>query len=381
MIIPVILLGIFLLVLLVAGGLWLKDHYFGGTESSSDVIDQALVDRLADITTTNGEMISISDSYSDDKVTNETEALESVKKISSILGISDINTNLSYNSSQELNGDTYYQFDEYLNGIRVYGRELTVMADETGNILGLSTNYQETEVDSPENTISKEEVTTLLKEHYNQEIQYLEEPVLLYYEYEGEMHLCWYSQMKNPAEYAFADAFSGEILEADTMVCFEADTYTQDGYTINISRVNGTNYYKDTQRKLEICDTIETKDANGKKAIELIEANPVTSSFKDGKADKTALKVQEMVAKAYDYFAGKGVYRTENGLARNYKIRVNVNKCRYQEDGKVKIENMKNNACWTLDNDWDLIVIGQKSANENIVWHEYTHSIVYNYVT
>ena len=190
MIIPVILLGIFLLVLLVAGGLWLKDHYFGGTESSSDVIDQALVDRLADITTTNGEMISISDSYSDDKVTNETEALESVKKISSILGISDINTNLSYNSSQELNGDTYYQFDEYLNGIRVYGRELTVMADETGNILGLSTNYQETEVDSPENTISKEEVTTLLKEHYNQEIQYLEEPVLLYYEYEGEMHLC-----------------------------------------------------------------------------------------------------------------------------------------------------------------------------------------------
>lgn len=381
LIIPVILLGIFLLVLLVAGGLWLKDHYFGGTESSSDVIDQALVDRLADITTTNGEMISISDSYSDDKVTNETEALESVKKISSILGISDINTNLSYNSSQELNGDTYYQFDEYLNGIRVYGRELTVMADETGNILGLSTNYQETEVDSPENTISKEEVTTLLKEHYNQEIQYLEEPVLLYYEYEGEMHLCWYSQMKNPAEYAFADAFSGEILEADTMVCFEADTYTQDGYTINISRVNGTNYYKDTQRKLEICDTIETKDANGKKAIELIEANPVTSSFKDGKADKTALKVQEMVAKAYDYFAGKGVYRTENGLARNYKIRVNVNKCRYQEDGKVKIENMKNNACWTLDNDWDLIVIGQKSANENIVWHEYTHSIVYNYVT
>lgn len=381
LIIPVILLGIFFAVLLVAGGLWLKDHYLGEKENSSGVIDQALVDRLADITTTNGEMISISDSYSDDKVTNETEALESVKKVSSILGISDVNTNLSYNSAQELNGDTYYQFDEYLNGIKVYGRELTVMADETGSILGLSTNYQETEVDSPENAISKEEVTTLLKEHYNQEIQYLEEPVLLYYEYEGEMHLCWYLQMKNPAEYAFVDALSGEILEEDIMACFEADTYTQDGYTINISRENGTNYYKDTQRKLEICDTVETEDANGKKAMELIDPNPVTSSFEDGKADKTALKVQEMVAKAYDYFARKGVYRTENGVTRNYKIRVNVNKCRYLEDGKVKIDNMKSNACWTLDNDWDLIVIGKKSANENTVWHEYTHSIVYNYVT
>ncbi|MBQ8469420.1 MAG: hypothetical protein IJ547_02375, partial [Clostridia bacterium] len=85
---------------------------------------------------------SLAAGFTDVKITNKTSAVEAVQSVKEKLGLNDAEEELEVVGTQKINGDKYYRMQQYHKGIPVYGRNVVVGADEDGNALSLTTNYE-----------------------------------------------------------------------------------------------------------------------------------------------------------------------------------------------------------------------------------------------
>ena len=85
---------------------------------------------------------SLAAGFTDVKIKDKSTAVEAVQSVKDQLGMTNAEDELEVVGTRKVNGDKYYRMQQYHNGIPVYGRNVVVGADEDGNSLSLTTNYE-----------------------------------------------------------------------------------------------------------------------------------------------------------------------------------------------------------------------------------------------
>lgn len=92
----------------------------------------------------NGTISSIDGTFTDVYVYDAETALDALYTVRKLLGMKDPKSTLVLNSTFEGNGDedyTSYFFDQVYDSVPVYGRNVTVVAEDAGRTLSLDSNY------------------------------------------------------------------------------------------------------------------------------------------------------------------------------------------------------------------------------------------------
>lgn len=85
--------------------------------------------------------IALEAGFTDVKVTDEKSALEAISSVADVIGIENIQEELKISSSDIIDNDAYYRFQQYYNNIPVYGKSVCLVTDEDGNAVSLTANY------------------------------------------------------------------------------------------------------------------------------------------------------------------------------------------------------------------------------------------------
>ncbi len=93
------------------------------------------------LTDPDSNYISFTEGFTDVLVTDEKSAREAIKSVADVIGIENVDDELKISSTNTVDSDTYYRFQQYYNGIPVYGRNVILAADENGTALTLTGNF------------------------------------------------------------------------------------------------------------------------------------------------------------------------------------------------------------------------------------------------
>ena len=86
--------------------------------------------------------IALESGFTDIKVTDEESALEAISTVADVIGIENVEKELKISSTNTVDSDTYYRFQQYYNDIPVYGSTIVISADKDGNATALVSNYK-----------------------------------------------------------------------------------------------------------------------------------------------------------------------------------------------------------------------------------------------
>ena len=87
--------------------------------------------------------VLLSEDFTDKKIVDESSALEAIEDVAKILRLGNAKQELNSSQIDTVFGHTYYRFQQTYKGYPVYGRTVTVSADEDGNALLLAGNISE----------------------------------------------------------------------------------------------------------------------------------------------------------------------------------------------------------------------------------------------
>lgn len=85
---------------------------------------------------------SLNAGFTDVKIKDKSSALKAVESVKEKLGLTSAEKELEVVGTQKSGGNKYYRMQQYHDGLPVYGRQMVVGADEDGNSLSLTTNYE-----------------------------------------------------------------------------------------------------------------------------------------------------------------------------------------------------------------------------------------------
>lgn len=88
-----------------------------------------------------GDFVQLTSGFTDVKVTDEDSALEALDDVAPALGVEDTEDQLEPAESSNALDTTYYRYSQTYEGIPVYGRGITMGADENGEAVLLTSNY------------------------------------------------------------------------------------------------------------------------------------------------------------------------------------------------------------------------------------------------
>lgn len=86
--------------------------------------------------------VMLDSGFTNVKVKDEKTALKAIGSVASTLGITDVNKELQSVRKDTIDTDTFYKFQQYHNGIPVYGKTVTLMADKKGRAQTLVSNVE-----------------------------------------------------------------------------------------------------------------------------------------------------------------------------------------------------------------------------------------------
>ena len=241
-----------------------------GTLVYFDVVDIPVVERIiaqlgfgSDKPTDDLYFQSLSNGFTDRKITDKESALEALEDVADVIGIENVQGEFVICEENTISDNTYYRFQQECNGIPVYGRSITVVADKNGNSLSLSGNYlnkrNENWSISPE--ISEESVAEIVKQHYGKDTIFRNEGLTFYSFNDCDFELAWkiYVSDYGISKYCFVSAISGEVVAelaltyTERTLCsgLDVDGKHQDFYA---EYENSKYIMKDTERDICVYD-------------------------------------------------------------------------------------------------------------------------------
>ncbi len=314
------------------------------------------------------QITSISGVFSEVIVSSPIEAVYSIYSIKTLLGIDDSDIELKFNKlNHSISGETY-TFQQYYNGIEVYGRTLTVSVDKYGKVTSLQSSFISQSIlekVSLEPQISESKLNNILLNEYEY-VEMVSSRLVLYC---GKKNLypqlAYVIQLKNEDinDTVFINAIDGNIIEKFENILYER--ITGEGQNENkkqvsfpVSKTSFLFYKKytleDTSRKIYVynCNNNDNK----------------YTSKNNTWSDATAISAYTNVITAYDWWKSNFNYVGIDGTGGNVKV--------YVHDPRYK-----NNAFYVPNNpslhfcDTDMADVTKASALD-CIGHEYTHAII-----
>lgn len=166
--------------------------------------------------------------FTDVTITDPDSALEAISSVKGDLGLSDAQKELKINVTQNYGKNKYYRFQQYYNGVPVYGREVVVGANKKGQALSLNANYrplskQLSKTPSADTDVVRANVRSHVQERYGEakatdiNVGKVSEGQLQYYDFtnDSKTALAYVVPVKVATETVdvIADAETGEVLE------------------------------------------------------------------------------------------------------------------------------------------------------------------------
>lgn len=115
--------------------------------------------------------VLLSEGFTDRRIVDKESALAAIEDVAEVLEIDDVRTEFSNCEVNTVSGNTYYRFQQEYEGIPVYGRNVVVAADESGNSLSLSGNYIDTEGVDTSPKIDEASVLEIAHQHYGEDAE------------------------------------------------------------------------------------------------------------------------------------------------------------------------------------------------------------------
>ncbi len=115
---------------------------------------------------TNSDYVFFTEGFTDVKITDEKSAIEAVASVGNILGIKDASSELKVVFTNIRGTETYYRLQQCYNNIPVFGRNITVVADENGKPLALTSNYLHIEDIETEPSLNEEKIKEKITKAY-----------------------------------------------------------------------------------------------------------------------------------------------------------------------------------------------------------------------
>lgn len=324
------------------------------------------------LTDSDSNYISFSEGFTDVLVTDEKSALEAIESVADVIGIKNAKKELKISSTNIVNGDTYYRFGQYYEGISVYGRDVVIAADDDGTALALTGNFAKIE------NIKKYDLDEIDKDS-----------VVVYGLDPAKICTVSYEDIDGEEYRVFTDVKSKEVVDRLCM------TYTASEKTYPYRETDGTYSLYDSKRNIRILNSngkelkhtnlsmnedgkcqliIYTGDNKEKRQnvfndywrkfeAEYIvndKISVVKSNTADG-FDSSATKLMDNMALTYDFYLekfGRSGFDDNNGLIfASYNDNYDDGKNAYAYAGS-------------------LLSFGKHSTlSVDLIAHEYTHSV------
>ncbi len=260
------------------------------------------------------------------KVADEEAVLEAIETVAESIGISDVDNELKVQAVNEVGEDRFYNVQQYINDIPVYGKSAVLVTDKNGNVTSLTSNTVNFKNTPEEKASATAEKLTKSIQKYVKEYLPEDEPSeyvigkissdnLHYYDVNGEAVLTYIIQI---GRYGFvADAKSSKIIEViemvsenSTEVCYNADaTEKFNGYYYDVTKTYSAynkkrniyiyNYLgNDSTRDTSAREVLESSDKFFGNAVKG-DKSEVTKNYNDG------VTFMNNISKVYDYFNNK----------------------------------------------------------------------------
>lgn len=223
--------------------------------------------------------LSLNGDFTEQKVSDSESALAAINEAADIIGIQNIDTELSIISEDTVLDITYYKFAQEYKGIPVYGRNLVVSADNSGNVISASGNFQSIHEIPTEPSLSGDEAIETAKEIFDNEATLKNEGLTIYSLNGISPQLAWkiYVSSDETIEYCFISADNADVIAelalvyTERVLCsgLDVDNETQEFYS---EYENGEYSMIDTERDITIYDAnnstvridFRIMDSNGK---------------------------------------------------------------------------------------------------------------------
>jgi len=316
-------------------------------------------------------------------ITDFKSAKKSLNDIKENLGLIDIEDELKEDISNEYDGSKFYRFNQYYNGVRVYGNEVLVATN------GSVADYLYSNTEVIPNSVNKDfkysidEVYDKITDKINNDIKEydeLEKKVeKIYYKKDNKYINAYLINVIDNSylidkTYIVSDDL--EILDSYSNISLYSQNYfarTLDNQSvlIGVETNDGENFsLKDTQRNIKIIPYENTDVDEVIKSDEKIDS--LVYKFTDN-PDSYYVTIMNRISKVYDFY--RNVLKFNGMDNRGGEIDFFVG---------VKIPKRSDNSCYLMLNNHRIIVLTDGYRNENSVFnnipilfgHEYTHGVI-----
>ncbi|CDM69874.1 Zinc metalloprotease (Elastase) [Clostridium bornimense] len=319
----------------------------------------------------------IDGSYTNIKVENEDDAIESINSIKKLMKINYPEDEFEVSKVNSTGDLVSYKLQQIYNDIPLYGREIVVVTDGEGNTTSVGGNYLEGVSVDTNAEISKENIASYITKIYGSDAKVNNEELVIYSLNDVEPTLCWKVTVegaKNGELYtvnSFINAKTGELVnevslitkgaEQGTGVDLKGETKT---FNVNKKDILMSTLYElfDTERNIKIY----------KANLGYIPGIPITSRNNTWN-DPVAVSAIHNFGHVYDYY-----YNKFNRVSFDNKGASIVASIHYKD-----IYNWRglDNAFWSSTNSQFIFGDGYQLCTPligalDVVGHEYTHAVV-----
>ena len=203
--------------------------------------------------------------FTSEKVTSEAGARSVIAGVASKLGIDDVETELVDCQEGEAFDNRYWRFSQSYEGIPVYGRDVVVSADEDGEVLFLTSNFDDMEGVPTEPTVSAEDAEAAAGDEAGTDAV-VPISLVVYSLGAADPELAWQYivVVDGRASWTFVSAESGSVIATDQLDLEETARCTgTDATTGDTVSFRGMRQDDDTYRMRDEEGNLETRDAQG----------------------------------------------------------------------------------------------------------------------
>lgn len=316
--------------------------------------------------------ISFTEGFTDVPVTDEKSALEAIKSVADVIGIENVEKELKISRTDTIENDTYYRFQQYYNGIPVYGNSLVISVDKNGKTTALTSNYKNPLLkdidDSSENeklSNAKDNIEKYLKEEVIQLSAFNE-----YYFIQGSKMILSYEVIVTTNQYIYRvliNAKNTKVLLAEKAFNnSSSEVQSKDGEVKAIGWQNddGSYHLYNDENKISVFDFSKVKEKPTSADFSRYGVDTIYSN--NNKFDKKGVYLLNYLSAFSNYFS-------ELGDAGFYQIHSAIN---------VNIDTNASGGGIFIEEDGTLHRYGILSVGRNrnihdidIIAHEYTHMV------
>lgn len=329
--------------------------------------------------------------FSEKTVKNAADALASLNSIENLMGFEDVNDELSFYQKDSYAENTFYRFQQYYNGIEVYGKNLIVAVDANKKTTALSNDY-EPNIDIATLPKILEEDAVNIVNNYIQNASNIISQGLCIYSIDIDPVLTYKIQCNGIIDdspfsgFVFVDATLGYVVTEINNIYFAnvqtSAKFEDRSYSFNVWQENGKYQLFDSSRNIVVYNL------NRNVADRSVLTSPVVNSTMSdennnhylaisrtnlsGFTDETEISIYHNLTTAYDYFYNNYGRNSYNG--KGSPILLSTYAQFRSADGSIYGRNAYSYSGYVDHTD---IVYGADydPFALDVVVHEYTHSV------